>query len=82
SAQEEAEEWKRKYDIAVREAKAALEKAAIAQERTNKEMQLREDAIRAEFSSGLAEKEEELREKAAKIEYAEQCLTMIKSELK
>lgn len=56
SAQEEADEWKRKYDIAVREAKAALEKAAIAQERTNKEMQLREDALRAEFSSGLAEK--------------------------
>ncbi|KAG4936780.1 hypothetical protein JHK82_050998 [Glycine max] len=28
-AREEAEEWKRKYDIVVREAKAALEKAAI-----------------------------------------------------
>ncbi|KAK9267262.1 hypothetical protein L1049_009684 [Liquidambar formosana] len=32
SAQEEAAEWKRKYDIAVREAKAALEKAAIEKE--------------------------------------------------
>ncbi|GMP74557.1 hypothetical protein CsSME_00031953 [Camellia sinensis var. sinensis] len=36
SAQEDAEEWKRKYDIAVREAKAALEKAAVVQERSNK----------------------------------------------
>lgn len=56
SAQEEVEEWKRKYEVAVREAKNALEKAAIVQERTSKEMQLREDAIREEFSSSLAEK--------------------------
>ncbi|KAK2642349.1 hypothetical protein Ddye_024112 [Dipteronia dyeriana] len=41
SAKEEAEEWKRKYGVAVKEAKAALEMAAIVQERTNKEMQLR-----------------------------------------
>ncbi|KAI3424626.1 GB1/RHD3-type G domain-containing protein [Psidium guajava] len=82
SAQEEAEEWKRKYDIAVREAKAALEKAAISQERTNKDTQKREDALRAEFSIDLAAKEEEVKEKVAKIEYAEQCLITIKSELK
>lgn len=56
SAQEEAEEWKRKYDVAVREAKAALEKAAVVQERSNKQTQLREDALRAEFSSTLGEK--------------------------
>lgn len=56
SAEEEAEEWKRKYDIAVREAKAALEKAATVQERTNKQTQLREDALREEFSNTLAEK--------------------------
>lgn len=56
SAQEEAEEWKRKYDIAVREAKTALEKAAIVQERTTKQTQLREDALRAEFSDSLADK--------------------------
>ena len=56
SAQEEAEEWKRKYDFAVREAKAALEKAAIVQERTSKETQLREDTLREEFSHTLAEK--------------------------
>ncbi|XP_007025528.2 PREDICTED: guanylate-binding protein 7 [Theobroma cacao] len=82
SAQEEAEEWKRKYDFAVREAKAALEKAANVQERTGKETQLREDALREEFSHTLAEKDEELKDKSAKIEHAEQCLTTIKLELK
>lgn len=56
SAQEEAEDWKRKYDIAFREAKAALEKAAIVQERSSKETRRREDALREEFSSSLAEK--------------------------
>ncbi|KAK3207077.1 hypothetical protein Dsin_021123 [Dipteronia sinensis] len=82
SAQEEVEEWKRKYGVAVREAKAALEKAAIVQERTNKEMQLREDALREEFANSLDEKEEEVKEKAAKIEHAEQCLTTLRLELK
>ncbi|XP_022723463.1 guanylate-binding protein 6-like isoform X2 [Durio zibethinus] len=82
SAQEEAEEWKRKYDFAVREAKAALEKAAIVQERTRKETQLREDTLREEFSHTLAEKEEEIKDKSAKIEHAEQCLTTVKLELK
>ncbi|KAG5561742.1 hypothetical protein RHGRI_004705 [Rhododendron griersonianum] len=82
SAQEEAEEWKRKYDIAVREAKAALEKAAVVQERSNKQTQQREDALREEFSYILAEKEEEIKDKASKIEYAEQRLTTLSLELK
>ncbi|KAI4306435.1 hypothetical protein L6164_029712 [Bauhinia variegata] len=82
SAQEEAEEWKRKYDIAVREAKSALEKAAVVQERRNKETQLREDALREEFADTLAEKEDEIKDKAAKIEHAEQSLTTLKIELK
>ena len=56
SAQDEAGEWKRKYDIAVREAKNALEKAAAVQERSNKQTQLREDALRDEFSVVLADK--------------------------
>lgn len=56
SAQEEAEEWKRKYSIAAKEAKNALEKAAAVQERTNKQAQSREDALRDEFSSTLANK--------------------------
>ncbi|KAK2642351.1 hypothetical protein Ddye_024114 [Dipteronia dyeriana] len=106
SAQEEVEEWKRKYGVAVREAKAALEKAAIVQERTNKEMHLREDALREEFANSLDEKvlslslslslspththptqeihkhEVEVKDKAAKIEHAEQCLTTLRLELK
>ncbi|MBA0627793.1 hypothetical protein Godav_022601 [Gossypium davidsonii] len=82
SAQEEAEEWKRKYDFAVREAKTALEKAATAQERSSKEIQLREDSLREEFSHSLAEKEEEIKDKTAKVEHAEQCLTTLRLELK
>ncbi|KAK1557885.1 hypothetical protein Q3G72_033681 [Acer saccharum] len=82
SAQEEVEGWKRKYGVAVREAKAALEKAAIVQERTNKEMQLKEDALREEFANSLDEKEEEVKDKAAKIVHAEQCLTTLRLELK
>ncbi|XP_022720439.1 guanylate-binding protein 4-like isoform X3 [Durio zibethinus] len=82
SAQEEAEEWKRKYDFAIREAKAALEKAAIVQDRTSKETQLREDTLREEFSHTLAEKEVEIKDKSAKIEQAEQCLMTLKLELK
>ncbi|KAK4364128.1 hypothetical protein RND71_015486 [Anisodus tanguticus] len=82
SAQEEAEEWKRKYDIAVKEVKNALEKAASVQERANKETQLREDALRDEFSSTLADKEEEIKEKASKLEQAEQRLATLNLELR
>ncbi|KAM7525066.1 hypothetical protein LguiA_014968 [Lonicera macranthoides] len=82
SAQEEAEEWKRKYDIAVREAKSALERAAIVQDRATKQTQQREDALRAEFSGTLAEKEDEIKDKGAKIERAEQRLTTLSLELK
>lgn len=82
SAQEDSEEWKRKYDIAVREAKAALEKAAIIQENSNKKTQQREDALRVEFSRTLADKEKEIREKAMQIEHAEQCLTTLRLQLK
>ncbi|KAG6392004.1 hypothetical protein SASPL_146206 [Salvia splendens] len=82
SAHEEAEEWKRKYDIAVRETKNALEKAAAIQERTNNQTQSREAALREEFSCALAEKEEEMKEKTKRIEEAEQCLTTLCLELK
>ncbi|KAK1364872.1 Guanylate-binding protein like [Heracleum sosnowskyi] len=82
SAQDEAGEWKRKYDIAVREAKNALEKAAAVQERSNKQTQLREDALREEFSVVLADKELELRDKTTKIEHAEQRLTTLSLEMK
>jgi len=56
SAQEEAEEWKRKYEVMVREAKYALEKAALVQVHANKNVQLREDALRSEFARTLAAK--------------------------
>ncbi|KAJ9565710.1 hypothetical protein OSB04_001676 [Centaurea solstitialis] len=56
SAQVEADEWKRKYEIAVREAKNALEKAAAVQDRASKQTQHREDALRAEFAGTLAVK--------------------------
>ncbi|XP_055807235.1 uncharacterized protein LOC129875986 [Solanum dulcamara] len=82
SAQEEAEEWKRKYDIAVKEVKNALEKAASVQERANKETQLREDALRHEFSSTLADKEEEIKDKTSKLEQAEQRLATLNLELR
>ncbi|XP_010246528.1 PREDICTED: uncharacterized protein LOC104589789 [Nelumbo nucifera] len=57
SAQEAVEEWKWKYDVAVRETKAALEKSAIVQERKNKQTQLTEDSLREEYSAILDEKE-------------------------
>ncbi|CAH2046241.1 unnamed protein product [Thlaspi arvense] len=82
SAQEETEEWKRKYDYAVGEARSALQKAASVQERSGKETQLREDALREEFTFTLAEKDEEIKEKSTKIEKAEQSLTVLRSEFK
>ncbi|KAL9236808.1 hypothetical protein vseg_011434 [Gypsophila vaccaria] len=82
SAQVEAEEWKRKYGIAVQEAKAALEKAAVVQERGNKNMQQREDALRTEFANSLSKKEEEIKDQAGKIEQAEQRLANLSFKLK
>ncbi|KAK9074391.1 hypothetical protein SSX86_006989 [Deinandra increscens subsp. villosa] len=82
SAQEEADEWKRKYDVAVREAKTALEKAAAVQDRSNKQTQQREDVLRAEFAGTLADKEAELRDRALKLEHAEQCVTTLSMQLK
>jgi chromosome segregation ATPase len=56
SARDEASEWKKKYELAVAEAKSALQRAAIAQERTSKKVQEREDALRAELADQLAAK--------------------------
>eukprot|EP00262_Sarcandra_glabra_P009405 TRINITY_DN23777_c0_g1_i1.p1 TRINITY_DN23777_c0_g1~~TRINITY_DN23777_c0_g1_i1.p1 ORF type:complete len:639 (-),score=165.98 TRINITY_DN23777_c0_g1_i1:163-2058(-) len=81
SAQEEALEWKRKYEFAAREGKTALEKAATVQERANNQARLREDALRAEFSASLAEKEEEIKDKLERIEDSEQRLTSLTLEL-
>ncbi|XWS68698.1 hypothetical protein CRYUN_Cryun04dG0113600 [Craigia yunnanensis] len=63
-----------RHDVAVRDAKASLQKAAIIEERLN--------ALRIEFSSSLAVKEEEIKNKVAKLVSAEQCLTNLSLELK
>ncbi|CAA7020463.1 unnamed protein product [Microthlaspi erraticum] len=82
SAQEEAHEWESKYDYAVGEARSTLQKAASVQERSGKETQYREDALREEFNLTVAEKDEEIKDKSSKIEKAEQSLTVLRSELK
>ncbi|XP_078431516.1 guanylate-binding family protein [Wolffia australiana] len=67
SAQEEAQEWKRKYDSAVGEAKTSLERAALVQERSSQKARDREDALRAEFLTQLAEKEEEIKQMKSRV---------------
>ncbi|KAI3989362.1 hypothetical protein MKX01_026945 [Papaver californicum] len=81
SAEEEAMEWKRKFDFTSQETKAALDKAATVQERVNTQVQLREDVVRAEFTASLSAKEEEIVDKAAKLENAEKRLTTANLEL-
>uniref|UniRef100_A0A1D1YUI6 Guanylate-binding protein 4 n=1 Tax=Anthurium amnicola TaxID=1678845 RepID=A0A1D1YUI6_9ARAE len=82
SAHEEAVEWKRKYDTAVGESKTALERAAIAQERSSKKAQEREDALREEYSVQLAEKEEEIKHMKSKINHVESHSSSLISQLK
>ncbi|KAL5715833.1 hypothetical protein ACHQM5_017601 [Ranunculus cassubicifolius] len=77
SAQEEASDWRRKFHDASREAKAALEKAATVQERSNKQTQFREDALRAEFAVSLSDKDDEIRKYLSKIENVEKRLTTL-----
>ncbi|CAL5058560.1 unnamed protein product [Urochloa decumbens] len=71
SAQDDAAEWKKKYETAAMHAKTALERLASVQEQINKIAQERESAIRAEFATHLEEKEEEIRKLVAKIRQAE-----------
>uniref|UniRef100_A0A0A9G7N1 GB1/RHD3-type G domain-containing protein n=1 Tax=Arundo donax TaxID=35708 RepID=A0A0A9G7N1_ARUDO len=71
SAQDEAAEWKKKYESAAVQAKTALERLASVQEQINKIAQERESAIRAEFATHLEEKEEEIRRLIANIRHAE-----------
>ena len=56
SAQEEALEWKQKYDIAAGEAKAGLERSGLVQEWANDKALEREDVIREEWGTELLEK--------------------------
>ncbi|KAI3958295.1 hypothetical protein MKW92_020739 [Papaver armeniacum] len=81
SAEEEAMEWKRKFDFTSQETKAALDKAATVQERVNTHVRLKEDVVRAKFTASLSAKDEEIMDKAAKLEYAEKRLTTASLEL-
>lgn len=56
SAQEEALEWRRKYEVAAAQAKSALERVALIQDKVNNMAQERVDTVRAEFANFLAEK--------------------------
>uniref|UniRef100_A0A0E0NDK8 GB1/RHD3-type G domain-containing protein n=1 Tax=Oryza rufipogon TaxID=4529 RepID=A0A0E0NDK8_ORYRU len=71
AAQDEATEWRDKYETAAAQAKAALERLASVQEQINKIAHERESGIRAEFASHLEEKEEEMKRLVAKIRHAE-----------
>ncbi|GKE14728.1 hypothetical protein Tco_1422305, partial [Tanacetum coccineum] len=71
SAQKEAGEWKHKYDVALKEAKSDLEKAAAIQDRASKQIQNHEYALRAKFEGTLADM----------IEQAEQRVTDILNKL-
>ncbi|XP_020571034.1 plectin-like isoform X2 [Phalaenopsis equestris] len=71
SAEEEATEWRRKYEFVLAEAKEARDRAAQALEHSNKKAREREDALRAEFSKRLVEKDVEIRKLNANIEQAE-----------
>ncbi|XP_058100589.1 uncharacterized protein LOC131245269 [Magnolia sinica] len=81
-AQVEASDWKQKYDNAVTEAKIALERAERIREHTNEHREKREDALREEFSANMNGKDEEIKDKQAKIKDLEDCLTGLSLELK
>ncbi|KAL5213276.1 hypothetical protein ABZP36_024123 [Zizania latifolia] len=81
SAQDEALEWRHKYETAAAQAKAALERLALVQEQINKIAQEREHTIRAEFAAHLEEKEEEMRRLVAKIRHAESEVNVLAERL-
>ncbi|XP_038709808.1 guanylate-binding protein 1-like isoform X4 [Tripterygium wilfordii] len=82
SAQKEVDEWKNKYEAAVEEAKASLQKVAIDQESSTMEAQSREDSLRTVFFNSLAEKvDTEIKDKVAKLEHAEQRVATLSLEL-
>ncbi|XP_020571439.1 guanylate-binding protein 3-like [Phalaenopsis equestris] len=81
AAQEEAKEWKRKYEFSLGEAKTARDRAALTLEQSNKKAQQREDALRTELSSKIAKKDEEIRKLAAKIDHTEMHASSLVSQL-
>ncbi|KAK8958629.1 hypothetical protein KSP40_PGU011139 [Platanthera guangdongensis] len=81
SAKEEAMEWKRKYDFALSEAKGARDRASLALEHSNKKAREREDALRAELSDKLTEKDEEISKLTTRIDHAEMNASKLISRL-
>ncbi|XP_010522589.1 PREDICTED: guanylate-binding protein 1 [Tarenaya hassleriana] len=74
-------DWKIKYENSVREAKDALQRAVTVEEKL-KEAVAREDAIKAQFSRVLDDKEKKLKEKAVELANSEQQLAALRLELK
>ncbi|KAF3332589.1 guanylate-binding protein 4-like protein [Carex littledalei] len=81
SAQEEALEWRRKYEVAAAQAKSALERVALVQDKINNMAQERVDTVRAEFADFLAEKEEEIKNLNIKLERAESHASALLSQM-
>lgn len=82
AAKEEASEWRRKHDAAVKESRESLGKASAMQELATKQAQAREDSLRAEFSAAMALKEKELNNAHSKAENTEQRLAALSARLK
>ncbi|GLJ14197.1 hypothetical protein SUGI_0227810 [Cryptomeria japonica] len=82
SAREEASEWKRKHELAVKEAQTSLEKATALQQRSSKQAQQREDSLRTEFAATIAQKENEVKDSLARLENAEHRLAGYNLQLK
>ncbi|KAJ4770225.1 Guanylate-binding protein [Rhynchospora pubera] len=81
SAQEEALEWRHKYEVAAAQAKSALERVALVQDKINSMAQERVDSVRAEFADFLAEKEEEIKNLNIKLERAESHANAVSSQM-
>ena len=56
SAKEEAAEWRYKHDAIAADTKEAVERANVKRDRTIKEGQMREDALRAQIAATVAQK--------------------------
>ncbi|BBN10139.1 guanylate-binding protein 1/3/4/7 [Marchantia polymorpha subsp. ruderalis] len=82
SAKEEAAEWRRKHDSVVADSRAAVERSNALRERANKQHQLREDALRAEFASSIAEKDSEVKDLQTKLEHAERRVAAMTTRMK
>ncbi|KAL2611319.1 hypothetical protein R1flu_023011 [Riccia fluitans] len=82
SAKEEAAEWRRKHDSVVADSRASVERANALREKANKQHQLREDALRAEFASSIAEKEGQVKDLQSKLDLAEQRISAMSSRMK